>query len=162
MPEKLLLGLLFSVMAFGALCFVFGLWMLFAGDMAAAWLALFGAVALIAGWQDIQAAFARYTFSEAGVTVQYPLEKPRNYSWDEFQQVCVCYYSRAMEMSGYSVICLVKKGEKKDVFGRWKTADPFRYRSVLCLDYSDELLATVKMNCPYQVPDLRDRGNYRL
>ena len=162
MPETMLIGLLALAPVFSTLCFAFGLWMLFAGEWAALWLVFMGALALVYNWVDIQSAMAEYSFSPDGVMVKYPLDKPISYSWDDFQQICVCYYSRATEMHGYSVICLVRTGEKKDGFGRWKTANPFRYRSVLCLDYSDELLATVKMNCPYEVPDLRDRGNYRL
>ena len=162
MPEKLMIFLLFFVPVFEIICLAAGFWLLLSGTGDAVWLILLGAAALGISWMDVQASMAEYSFAQDGVMVKYPLEKPRHYAWNAFQQVCVCYYSRATEMYGYSVICLVRNGEKKDLFGRWKTANPFRYRRVLCLDYSDDLLETVKKNCPYEVPDLRDRGNYRL
>ena len=160
-PEKLLAFTLIMAPVFSLLCIAFGLWLL-AAEPAALWLILLGIVGLIWNWADIQSALAVYSFSDAGVEVKYPLEKCRMYTWEEFQQVCVCYHSRATEMYGYSVLCLVKKGEKKDAFGRWKTASPLHYRRVMCLDYSEELLDTVKKSCPLMIPDLRDRGNYCL
>ena len=162
MPEKILVAILLLAPVFEIGLLGFSLWSLFSGVEEAVWLILLAAAALVTSWMDYQAAMAEYSFCPDGVTVQYPLEKQRYYPWSDFQQVCVCYYSRATEMYGYSVICLVKKGEKKDLFGRWKTANPFRYRSVMCLDYSETLLETVRESCPYDVPDLRDKGNYRL
>lgn len=162
MPEKLMIFLLFAVPVFAVICLATGFWLLISGMEDAVWLILLGASSFYISWMDVQSAMAEYSFAPDGVMVKYPLERPRYYAWNSFQQVCVCYHSRATEMYGYSVICLVKKGEKKDAFGRWKTANPFRYRSVLCLDYSDDLLETVVKNCPYEVPDLRDTGNYRL
>lgn len=127
------------------------------------WLAILaGLVCVLEGICLLQTGMAEFSFGGEGVWVKYPLEKKLFYPWEEFQEVCVCYTSRATDMNGYPIICLVRKGEKKDHFGRWKTGSALHYRKLLCLDYSDEQLQEMKRFCPYEVYDLRDKGNYRL
>ena len=141
---------------------VCGVVLLFLLPGGAVWTMAMGLVCCGHGIMGLQTTMADFSFSSSGVQVTYPLEKPRFYPWEAFQQVCVCYYSRATEMSGYPLICLVRKGEKTDRFGRWKTGSVFHYRRLLCLDYSEQQLQEIKLVCPYDIPDLRDKGNYRL
>ena len=123
---------------------------------------LTAAVCLIANIAAIQTAMADFSFDGNGVCVKYPLEKEKFYPWEDFQQVCVCYYSRATQMNGYPLICLVRKGEKKDLFGRWKTGSLLHYRKLLCLDYSHEQLLEIQKVCPCEISDLRGKGNYKI
>ena len=146
----------------GAVLLVFGLVLLFLLPAAAILLIIFGLVCCAYGVMGLQTSMAEFTFSSSGVQVKYPLEKLRFYHWEDFQQVCICYYSRATEMNGYPLICLVRKGEKKDLFGRWKTGSVLHYRNLLCLDYSEAQLEEICRHCPYAVPDLRGTKNYRL
>lgn len=146
----------------GILLLFFGLWLLFVMPGAALWVLSAGLGCLAYGIVALQTAMAEFSFSNDGVGVKYPLEKQHTYRWEEFQQVCVCYYSRATEMSGYPLICLVRKGEKPDHFGRWKTGSVLHYRKLLCLDYSEEQLQKIREVCPYEIPDLRGKGNYCL
>lgn len=141
---------------------ILGMWMLLSDVEGAGWAFLLGAVLLAEGIMTIQTAFVEFRFSMSGVSVKYPMEPQRFYGWNEFQQVCVCYHCRGTEMNGYPILCLVKKGQKKNALGRWKTLSILHYRNILCLDYSEELLEAVRRFCPYEIPDLRDRGNYRL
>ncbi len=138
------------------------LWLLFLMPLAALWAAIAGIVCLLYGLMALQTAMAEFSFSADGVFVKYPLEKTHFYPWEAFQQVCICYYSRAAEMQGYPLICLVRNGEKTDRFGRWKTGSALHYRKLLCLDYSEAQLLEIREFCPYGIPDLRDKGNYRL
>lgn len=99
-----------------------------------------------------------------GLVVKYPLQKEKIVSWGEFQEICVCHRgisAQPMNPSYEPIICFVKKKEKKDIYGRWKADNPFRYKSVISLPYSDELLTKVRKFCPYQVPDLRQSRLYR-
>ena len=162
LPEKLLVVLLVLTPVIGALLLGCGIDLLAREPGIAVAELLVGIFLLWGGIAQFQCAMADFTFSEEGVTVKYPLGRTRRMPWTDFQEVCVCYRSYATEMYGYSTICLVRKGERKDLFGRWKTSSPFRCHRIFCLDYSDELLETVRKNCPYAVPDLRDKGNYRL
>lgn len=146
----------------GIILLFFGFWVLFFAPVCAAVVLLASMVCFGEGAMAVQTAMAEFSFDTDGVAVKYPLEKKKYYSWDEFQQVCICYYSRATQMYGYPMICLVRKGEKKDHFGRWKTGSIFHYRNLLCLDYSEEQRLQIGKYCPYEIPDLRDKGNYRL
>lgn len=141
---------------------ILGVWMLLTDVEGVFWALLLGSVLLVQGVMSVQTAFAEFRFSLSGVSVKYPLEPQRFYHWNEFQQVCICYHSRGTDMNGYPILCLVKKGQKKNAFGRWKTLSILHYRNILCLDYSEELVEAVRRFCPYDIPDLRDRGNYRI
>ena len=112
----------------------------------------------------ISMSFYKYEILAEGIRTKYPLQGWRLISWDEFQQVCVCYagYTTRGERKAYSVVCFVKKGEKKNLYGRWKTGNPFHYRSVITIEYTDELYEEVKEKCPYEIPDLRKTRLYRL
>jgi len=161
-PEGVMKLFLFFAGIAGSGFLLLGFWMVLADVEGALWAFLLGAVLLAEGIMSVQTAFAEFTFSIGGVSVKYPMEPQRYYGWNEFQQVCVCYHSRGTEMHGYPILCLVKKGQKKNTFGRWKTLSILHYRNILCLDYSEELLEAVRRFCPYEIPDLRDRENYRI
>ena len=162
LPENAMKAVLILGVVFGISFLIFGLWLLLLIPLAAIFMILVSAVCFGYWIMALQTALAQFVFSEEGVRVKYPMEKEHFFPWEAFQQVCVCYYSRATEMSGYPLICLVRKGEKPDRFGRWKTGSVFHYRNLLCLDYSEEQLQVIRQCCPYEIPDLRGKGNYRL
>lgn len=116
------------------------------------------------GWMGYTDHKAYFDYSAEGLGVKYLLQKRKVIPWDEFQEVCVCYasYSTRGERTAHSVLCFVKKGEKRNLYGRWKADNPFRSRSVIAMDYTDELYEEVQKHCPYKIPDLRGKGNYRL
>ena len=161
-PDNALKALLIGGFLVGTILFAFGFWLLFFIPAGALVVLLASMICFGEGVMALQTAMVDFAFDADGVSVKYPLEKKKFYSWDAFQQVCVCYYSRATEMYGYPLICLVRKGEKKDHFGRWKTGSIFHYRNLLCLDFSEEQLLEIEKHCPYEIPDLRDKGNYRI
>jgi len=162
LPEKAIQAIFIVGPILGILLLIAGLCFIASGIWTALIMVLSGLVCLLEWIYALQTAMAEFTFTNSGVHVNYPLEKCRFYAWSEFQQVCVCYYSRATEMNGYPLICMVKKGEKRDNFGRWKTGSVFHYRNLLCVDYSEAQLQEIRSYCPYEVHDLRGKGNYRL
>ena len=109
--------------------------------------------------------YSKIEFTKHGIYIKYPFIKEKTcLAWDEFQQVCVCYtnYSTTAEPTALKVICLVKKGEKKNAYGRWKADNPFRYKTVITKDYTPELHKEAVENCPYEVVDLRNTPAYKL
>lgn len=120
--------------------------------------------AFIIGWTLIKICLARYRFEDIGLAIKYPLEKEIIVPWEDFQQICVCYaaYTTRGERRASTVICCVKKGETKTSIGRWKTDNIFRYRSVICIVYSEPLLNGITEKYPGTVVDLRDTPQYRL
>lgn len=162
LPEKAMMAVCILGPVLGTLLILSGFLLLFLMPEGAVWILLAGLVCLAYGIMALQTAMAEFSFSNEGVWVKYPLEKQHCYLWEDFQQICVCYCSRATEMNGYPIVCLVRKGEKTDHFGRWKTGSVFHYRNLLCLDYSEEQLQEIRGCCPYEIPDLRGKENYRL
>lgn len=116
------------------------------------------------GWMVYTDYKAYFDYSEEGLGVKYLLQKRKVIPWSEFQQICICYtsYSTRGERTAHSVLCFVKKGEKKNIYGRWKASNPYHSRSVISMEYTDELYKEVQKHCPYEIPDLRGKGNYRL
>lgn len=116
------------------------------------------------GWVFISQGLAQYRFTKAGLLVKYPLRSEHLVPWSDFQQVCVCLaaYTTRGEPRANTVICCVRKGERKNGWGRWKTDNPFRYKSVICIEYRPSLLEGLREMCPYTVEDLRDTPEYRL
>ena len=116
------------------------------------------------GWAYIAMGLAQYRFTREGLFAKFPLSKGEVIPWDDFQQVCVCYaaYTTRGERRANTVICCVRKGEKKTWRGRWKTDSLFRYRSVICIDYQISLLEGLRDVYPGAVVDLRDTPEYRL
>lgn len=116
------------------------------------------------GWCFLSKGLAQYRFKNSGLIAKYPLRDEIIIPWEEFQQICICYaaYTTAGPRRANTVICFVKKGEHKNGNGRWKTDNPFRYRSVICIDYNPALEVGLREKCPYAVEDLRQSRIYRL
>lgn len=119
---------------------------------------------LMLGWAFISAGLASYHFAANGLQVKYPLRVQQLIPWDEFQQVCIVYsaFTTRGRQRANVVICCVKKGEIKNIHGRWKTDNPFRYRSVISIAYTPELHQGIKDRYPYEVFDLRETQPYKL
>lgn len=118
----------------------------------------------VMGWLFIASVLAQYRFTKMGLFAKFPLQKEILIPWEDFQQVCICYaaYTTRGEPRANTVLCFVKKGEKKNWKLRWKTDNIFHYRSVLCIDYRDSLFEGLKEVFPGDIPDLRNTLAYRL
>lgn len=120
---------------------------------------------LILGWVFLMYFGTHYRFETDGLYVKYPLHSSwRVISWDQFQQVCIVQEEHwaAGQQQIDTAICCVMKGEKKNRYGRWKSHNPFKYRTVIYIAYTPELHEGIKERCPYEVCDLRDTYPYRI
>lgn len=130
-------------------------------------LVIMGAVGfalILIGWKFITVGMAKYRFEKDGIYAKYPLKPEAFYPWSLFQQVCVCYsaYTTRGPKKANTIICCIKHGAKKNRYGRWNTENPFRYRNVICIHFSPDLLNGIKEMCPFEVIDLRGTQAYRL
>lgn len=125
-------------------------------------ISVIAALLILWGYALIVQGLTKYRFEKEGLIVKYPLREPRLISWDSFQQVCVCY---AFETANgraprpNTIILCVKKGEKKNSVGQWKTNNLFRFRTLFHMDYQPEVLEGLKERCPHEIVDLRDSPN---
>lgn len=173
-PKSIVVFLLsfFPLLGFGIGISAFYLsWICLAeGSNVALVLALFviqmsiAAFCVVLGWTFICAGLAQYRFETDGLYVKYPLKEEFLIPWHDFQQVCICRaaYTTRVEHKANDVICCVKHGEKYNWKGRWKTDNPFKYRSVICIAYTSSLAEGITEKCPYNIPDLRNTLQYRL
>ena len=129
-----------------------------------AYMMLVSAICFSVGWVFISRGMAKYRFADIGLIAKFPLRKELIIPWGSFQQVCVCFaaYTTRGKPRANTVICCVKQGETKSGVGRWKTDNPFRYRSVICIDYSEALFNGLVDKYPGTVVDLRNTPEYRL
>jgi len=117
-------------------------------------------------WNAVSAIGAKYRYTPEGLYAKYPLQREMLLPWDSFQQICICYsnYTHAREggMHATSVLCFVKKGEKKNSLMRWKTENLFHHRSVIAVDYTPQLYVRVAEVCPRRIDDLRQAAAYKI
>lgn len=118
--------------------------------MSAGWLWFTGFFAL-----TLARMYTRAALSAEGVTLTRPFGKPREYTWSDFQQVCICLASSVPKGSSSPVLCFVCHGEKKNIYDRWKTDNPWHYRRLIVADYTEEIGEAVRSVCPMVITDLR-------
>lgn len=126
------------------------------------WLILTGSVgipALYVFWCWIESEFAEYAVTSEGMAAKYPLQKERLIAWDEFQQICACLYVRKLDR--LPVICCVQKGEKPNIYGRWKAYNEFHHKTVITFPYSDVLFDEIARRSSVPVVDLRENPLYK-
>ena len=140
------------------------IWLLYLDMFIAAVLCLgIGVFFLVLVWCYVSKIWAKYEFLDAGIHIKYPFRSPKMVAWDTLQEVCICYDGVPRDGGRtQSVICFVKKGEKKNASMRWKTINPFHYRSIFCVDYNTKRYDIVKSVCPFEIQDIRKTHAYRL
>ncbi len=174
LPKWLLITMIAFFPLIGIFIIAVSVWLLIAGISTAlpvvflvTYLTIFislGVFLVLLGWNFYSSVTANYNYTTIGLLVKYPFQTEILLPWTSFQQVCVCYaaYTTRGEQIANSVICFVKRGEKRNGSMRWKTDNPFRHRSVICIDYSPELYEQVKAVCPYEISDLRHTMAYKM
>lgn len=174
LPKWLLIAMIAFFPLIGIFIIAVSIWLLIVGISAAfpfvflvTYLTILigsGIFLILLGWNFYSSVTANYKFSANGLLVKYPFQTEILLPWTSFQQVCICYaaYTTRGEKRANSVICFVKHGEKKNGSLRWKTDNPFRHRSVICVDFTPELYEQVRSVCPYEISDLRHTRAYHM
>lgn len=99
--------------------------------------------------------------TQEGLHVKRPLQSPGWIPWDALQTACICFLAHKPGLQEKAtVLCFVMKGEKKNLFDRWKTENPWHYRRLIVADYSEELQGEVSNYRP--VEDLRGTPAYPM
>ena len=112
-------------------------------------------VCFVIQWRLVEALFTKYTFCSDGVNATLWKRFTRFIPWEDFQEVCIChadYYSRP-DGKLTKVICLVRNGEKKNIYGRWKVDNFLRYLKIIRLDYTTELHEKIANLYPGEIVD---------
>lgn len=123
---------------------------------------MFGIAIICFGFWSMMTIFAVYRFETEGLYIKYPFRKEKCVSWDEFQQICLIYELRTggNTFLPNTVICFVRKGEKKNFLKRWKTMNIFKYDKVFTIPYKGEIYEGIKEKYPHEIVDLRNTPGY--
>lgn len=102
--------------------------------------------------------FTKYSFCPNGVKATLWKKFTQIIPWEDFQEVCICHADFNSRSDGKltKVICFVRKGEKKNIYGRWKVDNFLRYGKVIRLDYSSELHEELSRLCPHEIKNYVD------
>ena len=99
--------------------------------------------------------------TQEGLHIKRPLQRLRWIPWAALQTVCICFVAHKPGLQEKArVMCFVMKGEKKNLFDRWQTENPWHFRRLIVADYREDLHAGVKDCCPLPVEDLRGTPAY--
>lgn len=109
-------------------------------------------------WRILRCLFTKYDFHVQGVDTYFMSKKPKVVLWSDFQEICICYADYNTRTNGTltKVICLVRNGEKKNIYGRWKVDAFWRYPRIIRLNYTQELYDQISSTCPYRIVNYCD------
>ena len=127
---------------------------------------LFASVLLIMIWPQLQVETRTCRITKSGIGVKYLFRKEKQFSWHEFQQICICFEpvkkrNIPPRFTDRAIICFVLKGAKKDYWGFWNIYSKRFFRKILFIGYSEEALQELRECCPNDVVDLRNDKVYQ-
>lgn len=109
----------------------------------------------------------KYTVSETGITLKYPLKLTVHHSWNEISEIGICnvhYTTRGPVEHLTAIRCVVgveNNGPSKG-YGWW--ADSYysviHFRRIITIIYSDERLEEFVRVCPLEIVDYRSIKRY--
>lgn len=99
--------------------------------------------------------FTKYEFTTSGIECTSFRYYKREIPWDKFQAVSICCADKIAwsDKKPTKALCFVQKGEHRDIQGNWKVDAFWRYPKIIRMNYSDDLLEKVKLNCPLAIID---------
>lgn len=106
-------------------------------------------------WRVIRSCFTKHRICADGIEACFPHKKPETYLWSDFQEVSICYEDNHANtnVKPLKLICFIRNGEKKNIFGRWKIDAFWRYPRIVRLNYTPELFEEVVKYCPIRIVD---------
>lgn len=111
-----------------------------------------GIYCFVIEWRIVCFCFTKHSICVDGIEACFLHKRPKLYSWSVFQEVCVCYEDDHTKVDN-KLICFVQKGEKKNIFGRWKSDAFWRYPRIIRLKYTPELHKIITDLCPIPIVD---------
>ena len=124
-----------------------------------------GITFVAAGWMNIALEKREIKFERTGLSVKYPFKTWTYLPWKAFEKICICYElddprQRKLLISDDTKICFLCVGERHNFYGFWRSRNPYHYRKVFMLPYSEEFLELVKEVCPLPIVDQRNSRIY--
>ena len=149
------------VPAFGGLVVIPAVaFLLFSQEMKYGMLIMFfsaGVFCLFYAWRSFVFGLATYEIAVDGLLIKIPIKKQYKITFKEFQEICIDYVARTTrgEPRADKAIVFVKKGEKPNFLGFWKTNRIIYSDKVIACPYKEELYNWMKENCDIKILDIR-------
>ena len=127
---------------------------------------LFGSYLFAMVWTDLQVDTRKCKITKAGISVKYLLSKERLLSWEQFQQICICFEPLKKryippKFTDQAIVCFVLKTAKQNSWGFWNVYSKKYFRKILFIRYSEEAMKELQDNCPNDILDLRQDKLYQ-
>lgn len=106
-------------------------------------------------WRVIRSCFTKHRVCEDGIEACFPHRASEKYGWSDFQEVCICYEGSHAKtnVKHLKLICFIRNGEKKNIFGFWKIDAFWRYPRIIRMNYTPEIFEEIANNCPIRIVD---------
>ena len=106
-------------------------------------------------WRIIRSCFTKHRVCADGIEACFPHKTSEKYLWSDFQEVCICYEDNHVKTNAkpLKLICFIRNGEKKNIFGFWKIDAFWRYPRIVRINYTPEIFEEIVNNCPIRIVD---------
>ena len=117
-------------------------------------------------WTELLVETRKCKITKSGISVKYILSKKKLFSWEQFQQICICFEPMKKRyipprFTDQEIICFVLKTAKKNSWGFWNVYSKRNFRKILFISYSEEVMKELQDNCPTDILDLRKDKIYQ-
>ena len=117
-------------------------------------------------WTELQVETRKCKITKSGISVKYLLSKEKALSWEQFQQICICFEPLKKRFipprfTNQEIICFVLKTAKKNSWGFYNVYSKRYFRKILFVRYSEEVMKELQENCPTDILDLRTDKIYQ-
>ena len=136
-------------------------------DMANLLLAvLFSSYLFAMAWMELQVETRKCKITQDGIRVKYLLSTEKLFSWEQFQQICICYEPLKKRyipprFTEQEIVCFALKTAKKNSWGFWNIYSTRYFRTILYIHYSEEVMKVLTEHCPTSIMDLRQEQIYQ-
>ena len=127
---------------------------------------LFSSYLFAMAWMELQVETRKCKITQDGIRVKYLLSTERLFSWEQFQQICLCFEPHKKwyippRFTDQEIICFALKKAKKNSWGFWNIYSKRYFRTILFIRYSEEVMKALKEHCPTSIIDLRQEQIYQ-
>ena len=117
-------------------------------------------------WTELQIETRKCKITKSGISVKYLLSREKLLSWDQFQQICICFEPLKKRFipprfTDQEIICFILKTAKKNSWGFWNVYSKRYFRKILFVRCSEEVMKELQENCPTDILDLRKDKIYQ-
>lgn len=117
-------------------------------------------------WTELQIETRKCKITKSGISVKYLLSREKLLSWDQFQQICICFEPLKKRFipprfTDQEIICFILKTAKKNSWGFWNVYSKRYFRRILFIRCSEEVIKELQENCPTDILDLRKDKVYQ-